>query len=73
MAATIEKLCARGVHDPPGYSQIIKVTGAQSLLFLAGQVPYAADGASPIRATSWPRPATCSVRSRRTWRRPAGR
>ena len=44
MAATIEKLCARGVHDPPGYSQIIKVTGAQSLLFLAGQVPYAADG-----------------------------
>ena len=44
MAATIEKLCARGVYDPPGYSQIIKVTGAQSLLFLAGQVPYAADG-----------------------------
>ena len=36
MAATIEKLCARGVYDPPGYSQIIKVTAAQSLLFLAG-------------------------------------
>ena len=42
--ATIEKLCARGVYDPPGYSQIIKVTGAQSLLFLAGQVPYSASG-----------------------------
>jgi 2-iminobutanoate/2-iminopropanoate deaminase len=27
------------VYDPPGYSQLIKVTGAQSLLFLAGQVP----------------------------------
>ena len=42
--AKLEKLCARGVFDPPGYSQIIKVTGAQSLLFLAGQVPYAAGG-----------------------------
>ena len=40
--ATIEKLCARGVYDPPGYSQLIKVTGARSLLFLAGQVPYLA-------------------------------
>jgi 2-iminobutanoate/2-iminopropanoate deaminase len=38
--ATIEKLCARGVYDPPGYSQLIKVTGARALLFLAGQVPY---------------------------------
>jgi 2-iminobutanoate/2-iminopropanoate deaminase len=42
--AKLEKLCARGVFDPPGYSQIIKVTGAQSLLFLAGQVPYSASG-----------------------------
>jgi 2-iminobutanoate/2-iminopropanoate deaminase len=42
--AKLEKLCARGVFDPPGYSQIIKVTGAQSLLFLAGQVPYSAGG-----------------------------
>lgn len=40
----IEKLCAKGVYDPPGYSQIIKVTGAQALLFLAGQVPYDAKG-----------------------------
>jgi len=42
--AKLEKMCARGVFDPPGYSQIIKVTGAQSLLFLAGQVPYSAGG-----------------------------
>jgi 2-iminobutanoate/2-iminopropanoate deaminase len=42
--ATKEKMCARGVYDPPGYSQLVKVTGAQSLLFLAGQVPYKAQG-----------------------------
>lgn len=42
--AKIEKLCAPGVFDPPGYSQLIKVTEAKGLLFLAGQVPYAADG-----------------------------
>ena len=34
---------ARHVRSP-GYSQIIKVTGAQSLLFLAGQVPYSREG-----------------------------
>jgi enamine deaminase RidA (YjgF/YER057c/UK114 family) len=42
--AKIEKYCAPGVYDPPGYSQAIKVTGAQSVLFLAGQVSYDADG-----------------------------
>jgi enamine deaminase RidA (YjgF/YER057c/UK114 family) len=42
--ATIEKLCANGVYDPPGYSQLVKVTGARALLFLAGQVPYDARG-----------------------------
>jgi enamine deaminase RidA (YjgF/YER057c/UK114 family) len=31
--ATLEKLSARGVYDPPGYSQAIKVTGAQTILF----------------------------------------
>jgi 2-iminobutanoate/2-iminopropanoate deaminase len=36
----IEKYCPAGVYDPPGYSQGIKVTGAQALLFLAGQVAY---------------------------------
>ena len=41
---TIEKYCAPGVYDTPSYSQAIKVTGAQTILFLAGQVPYAPDG-----------------------------
>ncbi len=43
--ATIEKFCAPEVFDPPGYNQAIKVTGAQSILFLAGQVPYDMSGA----------------------------
>jgi enamine deaminase RidA (YjgF/YER057c/UK114 family) len=42
--ANIEKFCAPGVYDPPGYSQGVKVTGAQTILFLAGQVAYDKDG-----------------------------
>jgi enamine deaminase RidA (YjgF/YER057c/UK114 family) len=42
--AIIEKYCPSGLYDPAGYSQGIKVTGAQTILFLAGQVPYAPDG-----------------------------
>jgi 2-iminobutanoate/2-iminopropanoate deaminase len=42
--AKLEKYCAAGVYDPPGYSQAIKVTGAQTILFLAGQVAYDKDG-----------------------------
>jgi len=38
--ATLEKLCGKGVYDPKVYSQCIKVTGAQSIVFVAGQVPY---------------------------------
>jgi len=37
---TIERYCAKGVYDPPAYSQAIKVSGAQTVLFLAGQVAY---------------------------------
>ncbi len=37
---TIERYCAKGVFDPPTYSQAVKVTGAQTVLFLAGQVAY---------------------------------
>jgi 2-iminobutanoate/2-iminopropanoate deaminase len=40
----IEKYCAPGVFDPPTYSQGIKVSGAQTVLFLAGQVAYDKDG-----------------------------
>jgi 2-iminobutanoate/2-iminopropanoate deaminase len=42
--ANVQKLCAPGVYDPPGYTQCIKVTGAQSVIFLAGQVAYDKDG-----------------------------
>ena len=40
----IEKFCAAGVFDPATYSQGMKVTGAQTLLFLSGQVAYTVDG-----------------------------
>ncbi len=41
---TIEKYCASGVYDPPSYSQGVRVTGAQAVLFIAGQVAYDKDG-----------------------------
>jgi enamine deaminase RidA (YjgF/YER057c/UK114 family) len=40
----VERYCAKSVFDPPAYSQAIKVTGAQSVLFLAGQVAYDSKG-----------------------------
>jgi 2-iminobutanoate/2-iminopropanoate deaminase len=40
----IEKFAANGLYDPPTYSQGIKVTEAQTVLFLAGQVAYDKDG-----------------------------
>jgi enamine deaminase RidA (YjgF/YER057c/UK114 family) len=40
----IQKFSAPGVFDPPTYSQGVKVTGAQTVLFLAGQVAYDKDG-----------------------------
>jgi enamine deaminase RidA (YjgF/YER057c/UK114 family) len=42
--ATIEKYAAKGVYDPPIYSQAVKVSGAQTLLYIAGQVAYGPDG-----------------------------
>jgi enamine deaminase RidA (YjgF/YER057c/UK114 family) len=42
--AKIEGFCAPGVYDPPTYTQGIKVTGAQTILFLSGQVAYDKDG-----------------------------
>jgi enamine deaminase RidA (YjgF/YER057c/UK114 family) len=46
---TIEKFCATGVFDPPTYSQGVRVTGAQTMLFLSGQVAYANDGSPAFR------------------------
>jgi enamine deaminase RidA (YjgF/YER057c/UK114 family) len=42
--ANIERYSAPGVFDPATYSQGVKVTGAQAVLFLAGQVAYDKDG-----------------------------
>jgi 2-iminobutanoate/2-iminopropanoate deaminase len=42
--AKMDKFCGAGVYDPPGYSQVIKVTGAKALLFLAGQVACDSSG-----------------------------
>src|SRR4029077_20522743 len=38
--AKIERYAAKGVWDPPTYSQAVKVSGAQTILYLAGQVAY---------------------------------
>jgi enamine deaminase RidA (YjgF/YER057c/UK114 family) len=44
MATTIQRYCAPSVFDPPAYSQAVKVSGAQTVLFLAGQVAYDTQG-----------------------------
>jgi enamine deaminase RidA (YjgF/YER057c/UK114 family) len=46
---SVEKFCAPGVFDPATYSQGIKVTQAQTILFLSGQVAYTADGGVACR------------------------
>ena len=45
----IEKFCAPGLFDPPTYSQGVKVTQAQTILFLSGQVAYMPDGTAAFR------------------------
>jgi 2-iminobutanoate/2-iminopropanoate deaminase len=47
--ATIDKFCAPGVFDPSTYSQGIKVSQAQTILFLSGQVAYTPDGGVACR------------------------
>src|SRR3954471_3075099 len=42
---TIEPYAAKGVYDPPIYSQAVKVSGAQTILYIAGQVAYGPEGA----------------------------
>jgi len=42
--ANIEKFCAAGVFDPPAYTQGIKVSQVQTILFLSGQVAYTPEG-----------------------------
>ena len=40
MAVKIERLAAKSVFNPPTYTQTMKVTGAQTILFISGQVAY---------------------------------
>ena len=42
--AKIEPYAAREVFDPPIYSQAVKVTGAETVLYLSGQVAYDDNG-----------------------------
>ena len=42
--ANIERFCAPGLFDPTTYTQGMKVSQAQTILFLSGQVAYTADG-----------------------------
>jgi enamine deaminase RidA (YjgF/YER057c/UK114 family) len=46
---TIEKFSAPGLFDPATYSQGVKVTQAQTILFLSGQVAYTGDGSPAFR------------------------
>src|SRR5262245_6463013 len=44
--ANIERYAAKGVFDPPSYSQGVKVSGAQTILYTAGQVAYDEQGSA---------------------------
>ena len=40
----IEQYAAASVYDPPIYAQAVKVTGGETILYLAGQVAYDHNG-----------------------------
>ena len=40
----ISPYAAKGVYDPPIYAQAVKVEGAQTLIYIAGQVDYDPEG-----------------------------
>jgi len=42
--AKIDAYAAKSVYDPPAYAQAVKVAGAQTILYIAGQVAYGPDG-----------------------------
>ena len=44
MALNVQQIAAKSVFDPPTYTQVIKVEGAQSILFISGQVDYDSEG-----------------------------
>ena len=42
--AKIEPYAAKNVYDPPIYAQAVKVSGAQTIIYIAGQVAYTPEG-----------------------------
>ena len=70
----IEGYAAPSEYDPPSYAQVTKVTGAQTILFIAGQVAYddtggpahGRDFAAQARAVfrSWPGPGRGAAEGR---------
>jgi 2-iminobutanoate/2-iminopropanoate deaminase len=40
MTLKIERMAAKAVFDPPTYTQTMKVTGAETIVFISGQVAY---------------------------------
>ena len=46
----IQSYAAPSVYDPPMYSQAVKVSGAETILFIAGQVAYGPEGAPILLA-----------------------
>ncbi len=44
MTVKIERLAAKTVFDPPTYTQTMKVTGAETILLISGQVAYDSNG-----------------------------
>jgi len=40
----ITPYAAKSVYDPPAYAQAVKVEGAETILYLSGQVDYDAEG-----------------------------
>ena len=55
MPVKIERIAAKSVFDPPAYTQAMKVTGAQTILFISGQVTTITVGGRGTQGTSPPR------------------
>jgi enamine deaminase RidA (YjgF/YER057c/UK114 family) len=60
----IEGYAAPSEYDPTSYAQVTKVTRAQPILFIAGQVTYDDTGAPPTGGKLRRRRGRCSAPSR---------
>ena len=58
----IEGYAAPSEYDPPSYAQVTKVTGAQTILFIAGQVAYD-DTGGPAHGRDFAAQARAAFRS----------